>query len=66
VENPQPPFGKDADGNSTGVVDLIEGHKYSTQESCPTPNEMSVFDLRPDPAVIKTGEEIKPTPTPRP
>jgi hypothetical protein len=66
VESPQPPFGKDANGNSTGVVELIEGHRYSTQEGCPTSDEMTVHNLRPDDAVIKTGEKIKPTPSPGP
>jgi hypothetical protein len=41
-----------------------KGHTYKKQESCPDRDDMTVHNLSPDPAVIKTGDEIKPTPAP--
>ena len=64
VENPLPPTGDD--GYSTRVIEGCEGHEYPTQEACPDEDEMIVHDLQPDDAVIQTGTEITPTPSPGP
>jgi hypothetical protein len=66
VENPMPPAVSEDDTEATGSYEQINGHDYDIQQSCPATDEMIVHDLQPDDAVIQTGTEITPSPSPAP
>jgi hypothetical protein len=66
VENPMPPSKTETRIDDQGnvltyeVLEEINGHKYYIQESCPVGKETKVHDLRPDDAVIETGDNVGP------
>ncbi len=72
VENPMPPSNKtpilddsgnpvlDANGNPTysETLEKINGHTYMIPQSCPKSEDIIVHDMRPDDAIIETGEKV--------
>ncbi|MBR4327508.1 MAG: hypothetical protein IKP73_18505 [Bacteroidales bacterium] len=77
VENPMPPMQQKLDENGDPVYDAdgnpvmessgkIDGRTYHIQKKCTAEDQMMVHDLRPDDAIINTGKEITPNPSPRP
>ena len=64
VENPIPP--DDSVDPDNDNVFIFKGHPYEKrmQRSCPTTDETTVHNLKPDPAVITTGDKIQTPPGP--
>ena len=66
VENPMPPSTTETYTDQNGVqhtyevLEQINGHDYYIQESCPVGKETKVHDLRPDDAIIETGDKVGP------
>jgi len=64
VEKPMPPNEEQQDGQGNTVkvnTMMIDGREYKyNQEACPHEDETIVHDLRPDEAVIQTGNKVGP------
>jgi hypothetical protein len=68
VEKEMPPIIEttDEEGNVTKKRDKLFGHTYYIGNPCPDHTDVMVHNLKPDDAVIQTGKEITPSPSPGP